>query len=213
MNPETIVAFSAVAIIAIISPGPAILLALRNGINFGMRAVFWSSLGNVSGLFFLSAAAMLGLGLLLKSSALLFALVKFLGAMYLFYIGVRHLIGRASMLSVQANDSATALAPIPYLLFREAFFIAVSNPKPILFFTALFPQFISAEAPLLPQFLILTGISMFLSFITLLSYALLAARARALLLRPLFARWVNRVVGAVFISFGTVLLTLRRQAI
>ncbi len=74
MNLETIVALTAVAIVAIISPGPAILLALRNGINFGMRAVFWSSLGNVSGLFFLSAAAMLGLGLLLKSSALLFEL-------------------------------------------------------------------------------------------------------------------------------------------
>jgi threonine/homoserine/homoserine lactone efflux protein len=212
MNPETLIAFSAVAGVAIISPGPAILLALRNGIAFGMRAVFWSSLGNVSGLFCLSSAAMLGLGLLLKSSALLFGLVKFLGAMYLFYIGVRHLIGRASVLSVQAGDSAAEHVPKPYQLFRESILIAITNPKPILFFTALFPQFISAKEPLLAQFFILTGIFMSLSFITLLGYAMIAARARSLLLRPLFARWVNRFVGAVFISFGTALLTLRRQA-
>ena len=212
MHPETVLAFSAVAIVAILSPGPAILLALRNGMSFGMRAVVWSSLGNVSGLFCLSAAAMLGLGLLLKSSALAFGLVKLLGAMYLFYIGVRHLIGRASVLSVQDGGEATAVTPRPHQLFREAILIAVTNPKPILFFTALFPQFINADAPLLPQFFVLTGIFMLLSFITLLGYALFAARARALLLRPLLARWINRLIGAVFISFGTALLALQRQA-
>ena len=211
MNPETIVTFAAIAIIPILSPGPAILLALRNGLAYGMRAVVWSSLGNVIGLFCLSAAAMLGLGLLLKSSALLFGLVKILGAMYLFYIGVRHLFGRASVLSVQEDGAGAALVPAPHQLFREAILIAVTNPKPILFFTALFPQFLSADAPLLPQFFVLTGIFMGLSFITLLGYAMFAARARTLLLRPLFARWINRLVGVVFISFGTALLTLRRQ--
>ncbi len=213
MNPETVLAFSAVAIIAILSPGPAILLALRNSVAFGIRAVVWSSLGNVSGLFCLSAAAMLGLGVLLKSSALLFGLVKILGAVYLFYVGVRHLIGRDSVLSVHVNnESARAAVPKPYRLFREAILIALTNPKPILFFTALFPQFIDAQAALLPQFFVLTGIFMILSFVTLLGYALLAERARSFLLRPLFARWVDRVVGTVFISFGTALLMLRRQA-
>ena len=210
MDLETILAFAAVAIVAILSPGPAILLALRNSVTFGMRAVLWSSMGNVSGLFCLSAAAMLGLGVLLKSSALLFGLVKLLGAVYLFYIGIRHLVGRISVLNVQADASAGSTVPKPHQLFREAMLIAVTNPKPILFFTALFPQFISAKIPLLPQFFILTGVFMLLSFITLLGYARVAARARAFLIRPLFARWVNRVVGAVFISFGTALLALRR---
>jgi threonine/homoserine/homoserine lactone efflux protein len=211
MNPETILAYAAVAIIAVLSPGPAILLALRNGIAFGMRAVVWSSLGNVSGLFCLSSAAMLGLGLLLKSSAVLFSLLKLVGAMYLFYMGVRHLLGRTSVMAVQTSEGKNVEAPKPHQLFREAFLIAVTNPKPILFFTALFPQFISTNSPLLPQFFILTGVFMTLSFIALLGYAMVAARARALLLRPLFARWVNRVVGVVFISFAAALLTLRRQ--
>ena len=212
MNIETALTFSAVAGLAILSPGPAILLALRNGVTFGTRAVIWSSLGNITGLFCLSAAAMLGLGLMLKSSALLFSIVKILGALYLFYVGIRHLFGRTSVLSAEANRPANTKAHSPYLLYREAFFMAAINPKPILFFTALFPQFISAQEPLLPQFFILTSIFMALSFFTLLAYATVAARAKFVLQQPHFAKWVNRVVGAVFISFGAALLALRRPA-
>ncbi|MET1080794.1 MAG: LysE family translocator [Pseudomonas sp.] len=210
MNPDTLLAYTAVAALAILSPGPAMLLALRNGMSFGVRSVVWSSLGNISALFCLSAAAMLGLGLLLKSSALLFGLVKILGALYLFYIGWRHLFGRASVLGHNPEPEAVPRVPSRYRLFREAFLIAAFNPKPILFFTALFPQFIQAQSPLMPQFFALTGIFMGLSFVTLLGYASVAARARRLLRRGSFSTWLNRAVGTVFISFGVGLLTLRR---
>jgi len=89
---------------------------------------------------------------------------------------------------------------------------ASTNPKPILFFTALFPQFLDARAPLLPQFLVLTGLFMALSFASLATYSLLASRARALLARPRFSLWLNRGVGAIFVGFGAALLTLRRQS-
>ena len=209
---ETVLTFSAVAGLAILSPGPAILLALKNGVTFGTRAVIWSSLGNITGLFCLSAAAMLGLGLLLKSSALLFGIVKILGALYLFYVGIRHILGRSSALNTEANKSTNSNTYSPYLLYREAFFMAAINPKPILFFTALFPQFISAQEPLLSQFFTLTSIFMALSFFTLLAYAAIATRAKFVLQKPSFAKWINRVVGTVFISFGVVLLALRRPA-
>ena len=210
MNIETILAFSAVAWLAILSPGPAILLALRNGVSFGLRAVAWSALGNVTGVFMLSAAAMLGLGVLLKSSALLFGAVKLLGALYLFYVGLRHVFGRSSVLGASAEQAAGASTPTRSALYREALLLAVTNPKPILFFTALFPQFINANDPLLPQFFVLTGIFMVLSFITLLGYASVAGRARFFLLKPHVSKWINRVVGSVFISFGAALLALRR---
>jgi threonine/homoserine/homoserine lactone efflux protein len=210
MNIETILTFTALAGLTIMSPGPAILLALRNSLTFGLRSVIWSSLGNVSGIFCVSAAAMLGLGVLLMSSALLFGAVKLLGALYLFYIGVRHLLGRASV--VNQNDTKPGIEgmPSPLYLYREAFLLATTNPKPILFFTALFPQFINAQVSLLLQFFIFTGIFMGLSLVTLIGYALIGARARTLLLRPRFAKWINRFVGAVFVSFGAALLTLRR---
>lgn len=212
MHIETIFAFTAVAGLVTLSPGPAVLLALRNGVAFGLRSVIWSTIGNVSGLFFLSAAAMLGLGVLLKSSAFLFGAVKLLGALYLFYIGLRHLFGRSVVLNIAVDSSSAESVPRLYTLYREAFLLAATNPKPILFLTALFPQFISAEAPLLPQFFILTGIYMGLSFFCLVGYALVAVRARTVLLKPAFAKWINRFVGTVFISFGAALLALRRPA-
>ena len=210
MNIETLVAFSTVAGLAIASPGPAILLALRNGITSGLRAVVWSSLGNITGLFCLSAAAMLGLGLLLQSSAVLFGLIKILGALYLFYIGIRHLLGGSWLLDEKTAQAAQEKARAPYKLYREGLFLAASNPKAILFFTALFPQFIDAREALLPQFLILTSLFMVLSFTALLTYAAIATRAKSALLRPGFATWFNRVAGAAFISFAALLLTLRR---
>lgn len=210
MTLETLLTFSAVAGIAIVSPGPATLLAVRNGSAFGLRAAAWSSLGNVSGLFCVSATTLLGLGVLLKSSALLFAAVKTLGALYLFYIGLRQLFARSSAPDASIDGAQSATVPAALRLYREAFLVATTNPKAILFFTALFPQFIDAQAPLLTQFLVLTGIFMAISFLSLLSYAFVARRARRLFVQPLFARWGKRVVGAVFIAFGAALLTLRR---
>jgi len=213
MNLETIATFTLVAAVAVVSPGPAILLAIRNGAAFGIRAVAWSSLGNVFGIFCLSAAAMLGLGVLLMSSAFLFGAVKLLGALYLFYMGIRHLLGRTSVLGSPAAAPSESASPCPLGLLREGFLLAATNPKPILFFTALFPQFISAQAPLLTQFFVLTGIFMGLSFLTLIGYALLASRARSALLKPLAVKWFNRLVGAVFVSFGAALLTMKRSPV
>jgi threonine/homoserine/homoserine lactone efflux protein len=211
MQVHTLIAFTAVSAAAILSPGPATLLALRNSMAWGPRTAIWSTLGNVCGLFCLSAAATLGLGVVLQSSALLFGIVKLLGAGYLFYVGIRQLTGRGVTLVPPAGE-AVAPAPARARLFGEALLTASTNPKPILFFTALFPQFLDAGAPLLPQFLALTGLFMALSFTSLLMYSLLAARARALLARPRFSLWLNRSVGAIFVAFGAALLTLRRQA-
>lgn len=178
--------------------------------SFGVGAVIWSSLGNVTGIFMLSAAAMLGLGALLMSSAVLFAAVKVVGALYLFYIGMRHLFGKACVVNPRADKPRRVLRPNRLLLYGEALLIAVTNPTPILFFTALFPQFIRTQSPLLLQFCVLTGIFMTISFCSLMSYALMSSRARHLLAIPRFVKWMNSTVGTVFIGFGALLLVIQR---
>jgi homoserine/homoserine lactone efflux protein len=213
MRIEIIWAFTMVAWLAALTPGPAVLLALRNGAALGVGAVVWSSLGNVTGLFCLSLASTLGLGAVLMASAVLFGAVKLLGALYLFYVGLRHIFGRGSVLSVPTARLTNTKTLQPLRLYWEACLLAVTNPKPILFFSALFPQFIRADAPIVPQFLVLTGIFMVLSFTTLVGYALISSRAAPFLVRPRFAIWVNRVVGTVFMAFGATLLFLRRRAI
>ena len=189
------------------------MLTLRNGSTFGARSVIWSALGNICGVFCLSTAAILGLGVVLKSSAVLFGVVKIIGALYLFYVGLRHLFGRAAVIVDDSGTIQAHLSPTRRTLYREAFLTAATNPKAILFFTALFPQFVNAQAPMVPQFFILTGIFMCISYLTHMSYAMLAARAKGFLLKPTLAKWMNRVVGTVFISFGGLLLALRRQAV
>jgi len=210
MDPNTLLAFTLVAAIAIASPGPATLMAINNSLAHGQRSTIWSSLGNASGLFCLSAAAMLGLGALLASSEMLFNLVKIAGAGYLFYLGVKQLLNKRPLLaeSIQEGESRR---PTRRKLYRSAFFTALSNPKATLFFTALFPQFIDQGAAMFPQFLILTAIFMALSVSSLSLYAALASRAKGMLLRPEWSRWVNRGVGVTFIGFAAGILAMRRQ--
>lgn len=213
MDAHSILAFTLVAAIAIASPGPATLMAINNSLAHGQRSAVWSSLGNASGLFCLSAAAMLGLGALLASSEWLFNAVKILGAGYLFYLGAKQLLKKSPMLVDGLEEGAKKTSPTPGKLYKSAFLTAVTNPKATMFFTALFPQFIDQGAALLPQFLILTSIFMALSLASLSLYAALATRAKGVLTRPALSRWVSRVVGTTFIGFGAAILTMRRQGV
>ncbi|MHC8339367.1 LysE family translocator [Pseudomonas sp. HLT2-19-2] len=208
---HSILAFTLVAAVSIASPGPATLMAINNSLAYGQRSALWSSLGNASGLFCLSAAAMLGLGALLASSEWLFNAVKIIGAGYLFYLGARQLFRKSSVLAEDMQDNPKKSRPTRSRLYRPAFVTAATNPKATMFFTALFPQFIDQSAALLPQFLILTCIYMALSVASLSLYAALASRAKGVLSRPELSRWISRVVGATFIGFGAAILTMRRQ--
>ena len=213
MDVHSILAFTLVGGIAIASPGPATLMALNNSITYGPRSTLWSSLGNASGLFCLSAAAMLGLGALLASSEWMFNAVKIAGAGYLFYLGAKQLLKKSPVLAGEAQGQPTRNRPSRRKLYKSAFLTAATNPKATMFFTALFPQFIDQSAALLPQFLILTTIFMALSLTSLSLYAALASRAKGLLIRPVFSKWLNRVVGSTFIGFGAAVLSMRRQGV
>lgn len=199
-----------VAMVAIISPGPAILLAVNNSVMYDMKAVAFSTLGNVLGLFTLSAAAMLGLGVVLKTSALLFMAFKITGAMYLVYIGIkqfRNLSNVFDKLSLQHKKSKSEY----FSIFRKGYLVCVTNPKPIIFFTALFPLFIDTQRSLLPQFFILTFTFMSLSYMTLMAYALFAKRLKTWFSTQKRALWYNRISGAFFIILGLGLLGMERK--
>ncbi|WP_372662184.1 LysE family translocator, partial [Hydrogenophaga sp.] len=97
-------------------------------------------------------------------------------------------------------------------MLRLGLWVSLTNPKAILFFGALFPQFIDTQQALLPQFLLLVAVSMCASLSCLLSYVWLAHRARRWLARPRAVVWINRVSGSVFVLFGLALAGLRRPS-
>jgi homoserine/homoserine lactone efflux protein len=200
--------YAVVATISILSPGPAVLLAISNSVRFGLRRVMYSSLGNVIGVMCVSALAMLGLGAVLKSSAFLFGILKLIGAGYLIFLGIKQWNSKGNIFT-RTTDALAEDSRSNWQLFTQGITLALTNPKAILFFTALFPQFIDGERALVPQFAILTGTFMTISFCSLMMYGLLARTTRHWFTVPRHARWFNRVSGGLFVLLGFGLLRLK----
>ncbi len=216
MEITTWLLFIAVGTAAVVSPGPAILLAISNSVRFGMGKVLLSTLGNITGLFILSTAAIFGLGAILKTSTYLFLIVKIIGAAYLIYLGVRQWCSTANFFAEQStfDDSSDQAQRKPkgnLKIYMEGFLIAMTNPKAILFFTALFPPFVDTNKALPQQFLIMTFTFMAMSFICLMSYGFLASRVKGWFAVGDRTSWFNRVLGSVFIAIGAGVMTLKLE--
>jgi threonine/homoserine/homoserine lactone efflux protein len=153
--------------------------------------------------------SMLGLGTVLASSELLFSALKWLGAGYLAYLGLISLLSKESNIAVPNASSPQAETRA---LFARGLLVGASNPKALLFFGALFPQFIDPSAPQLSQFLILGATFIFFELFWLSIYAITAARARHWLQKPRRAKLFNRVTGAVFLVAAGLLATTKRNA-
>lgn len=187
------------------SPGPAVLFIMTNTTLHGRYVAVFSALGNISGLLLMGIVAVTGLGALLSASQAAFDLVRYAGAFYLVYLGLR-------LFSQQGPGMASGLpregaGKSPGRAFVQAMGVALSNPKAIVFLTALFPQFVEPDSPLLPQFIILMTTLMVFSFLFLMFYALLAHRMKSWLFSPRRLRIFGRVSGGLFIGFGALLAT------
>ncbi len=209
MSLEVFTIYFFVAFFYIISPGPAIFLAISNGLTNDIKTVAISSFGNILGLFILSAISISGLGAILTASSTLFMIIKIIGAFYLLYLGIKQF---RSIGSIKLNEQNTHKhnKRSSKTFFYESFFLAVTNPKPIIFFIALFPQFLNLKYAILPQFLILTGTFMFISFFSLLTYGFIAKNAKRYLNDKDKMAWFHKITGGLFIMMGLGLLQLKR---
>ena len=209
MELSTWLLFIVVGSVAILSPGPAILLAISNSLQYGFRTVLLSSVGNITGLLILSSAAIFGLGAVLKTSTNLFLILKVVGALYLIYLGVKQWRSKVNYFSDQQQNKQKRKSN--KLIFLEGFLIAITNPKAILFFTALFPQFINLKSDLAPQFLIMTFTFMSISFLVLNTYGLLAYKTKKWFSTHKRVMWFNRTIGSLFVLLGIALLQLKAE--
>ena len=210
MELTTVALYTLVAFGAVVSPGPAVLLAITLGTQYGVRKTCYAILGNVVGLAVISAVSAVGLGALLAASSLAFLVMKVIGAIYLIYLGIKFWRTQEGLLAKVPTSTMAARTVRGGQLFSKALLIAVTNPKPILFFTALFPQFVNTQSALLPQLILLTGIFMLLSFCVLLGYALMGSKAQRWLFEPIRMRWFQRISGGLFVAMGLLLATQSR---
>ncbi len=196
--------YLSLVIVATGTPGPAVLFIVTHSSLHGWRKAVFAALGNITGLFCLGILAVTGLGAVLKASELAFNLIKYAGSAYLIYLGLKMMV-RENLSTTEMNPRAAVGEVSGQKLFFQALGIAMSNPKAIVFLTALFPQFINVNQGLVPQFSILISTLMALSFGFLMSYAILAHNTRSWLSRPSRVKVVNRVSRSVFIGFGAFL--------
>ena len=206
MNIDTLLIYTAVTFFYVTSPGPAVILAIVNGMKANMKTVMISSFANIMGLMILSTVSIWGLGVIITTSAVLFTVIKLVGAFYLIYLGIKFLLNNKA-LNFESNDNKEDKSMGKY--FMESFLIAVTNPKPILFFTAIFPQFIDKSVSILPQFLIMTGVFMFISFSSLCAYGLLSKKSQKWIANEKGMTWFNRITGGLFIGLGVGIMQMK----
>jgi threonine/homoserine/homoserine lactone efflux protein len=200
MSIDNYLAYLLVAFLTITSPGAAILLAITNAMRYELKAVLYSTLGNILGLFLLSLAAMLGVGTLLKLYPALLGALKIIGALYLIYLGIKQILNKHKVTIASLHHSDGGYSP--YAIFRQGFLIAATNPKPILFFSAIFPLFLSPEYSAISQFFIMTFTFMAISFASLMGYGYLSTVAKAWFLDEAKLRVFFRISGTIFVMMG-----------
>ncbi|MFZ6862232.1 LysE family translocator [Undibacterium sp. Ji67W] len=214
MDISTWLIFLMVSLATTYTPGPGVLLAISNSVSLGAGRAMISSTGNVLGIFIVAATATAGLGLILQTSAHAFLVLKILGAAYLVYLGVRQWNNKTNLFA-QGNDVADSVEkPVATnrQLFLQGLLIATTNPKSILFFTALFPQFMNQSNFSFPRFFLLTSTVAVCALASHLSYILLAGKAKNWFAKPSRARIFNKTSGITFMGLGMSLLALRAHA-
>jgi len=204
---QDIFIFFTVTFIAALSPGPAVLLSIKNGANYGLRFALFGILGNISAVFIWSTVSIMGIGLLLKSSIGFLFWSKIIGGFYLMFLGGKSFRSMPRDLSNIKTDKSQVSKQL-VKLYIESLLIGLSNPKAIFFFAALFPQFIGQKGIELMGFITLVIGCVVCSGSSLMIYALFAAKFRQALTRnSKVTIWFNYIIASVFIVFGGVMLS------
>ena len=200
MSPDSYLNYLLIAFLTITSPGAAILLAINNAMWMNLRAVLFSTLGNILGLLLLATVAMFGVGVLFKTSPVFFTLLKWIGGAYLVYLGIGQMRNEHTHIVLSQGEKHVDFDIWP--VFRKGFLVAATNPKPILFFSAIFPLFTDPSRNTLVQFGIMTGTFLVISFASLMTYGYLSTRAKAWFFDEVKLRWFYRVSGVAFVMMG-----------
>ena len=204
---DTWVLFVIVSLVPVISPGPGIFLGLSNALRYGPQATVFSSLGNALGLLILGYLAAFGMGAIMASSAILFTIMKILGAGYLIYLGIKALRDKTFL---QYDPSQPVKHRSRRYFFTQAVIVSLTNPKAIIILAALIPSFMTRGAFDLVEISVLsiTYAAMCMLFHWLIAF--FAGHARKVLSSPKRVKTVRRVTGTGFIGFGIALATATR---
>ena len=205
MNWDLFAAFLLITAVLVITPGPIVTLVIATGAREGTRVALTTVVGTTFGNAVLLAAIAFGLSWVVRNAAMLFEILRWIGAAYLIWLGVQ-----ASRHS--GETAGAALQPRGHLHVWRGFAVAVSNPKSIAFFTAFLPQVVDPVLPVEPQLALMCVVSVVLAAMTDSAWALAAGFGRAWFMHSWRAKLLGRLSGAALIGGGVWLSLARRPA-
>lgn len=189
-----------------LSPGPGVFSSISSGLHHGFRLGLWNGVGMQAANMILVAIVSLGLGAILLASEALFTAVKWLGVAYLVYLGIVTWRAPARGFEEDRDDHETTARGV----FLRGFLVNITNPKGIIFFAAILPQFIDLARPQPLQYAIFAGTTFAVDLLVMLGYTALAAKVLRVMSEPSHLRWVNRGLGGAFVAAGLALASFRR---
>ncbi len=204
---ELLILFTVTTFLVVLTPGPAAIAvateSAKNGSARGSLVILGVACANAA-YFTLSAT---GISALILASSTLFSAIKWLGVAYLIWLGLQVIFSSASGFAIGSGDRERKSAT---QVFMRGFIVEMANPKALLYFAALLPQFIDPTQPVLQQFLLYGALTFLIDFIVYTGYSLLASVSTRSGLKPIVTKWINRVAGGILIFAGVNMAKVER---
>ena len=208
MTPEVYIAFVAAAALLIAAPGPSVMLIVSHAMGSGLKRSLFTIAGEATSHALLISITTLGLAPILMTSAQIFGWLKWIGAAYLIWMGIRQW---RNNINIKTATGKSQMQASRWSCFFQGFTVNTTNPKALVFYAAFFPPFLSSKMAVIPQLIIL-GLT-FLAIFLIISffYALLADRTRALYKHSKHVRIQNRITGGLLVGAGVVLAAIKNK--
>jgi threonine/homoserine/homoserine lactone efflux protein len=197
MTIETWLAFVAASAVLLMIPGPTVLLVVSYALGQGWRTALPMAFGVALGDFTAMTLSMLGVGAVLATSAMLFAVLKWVGAGYLIWLGIKLWRAGGALDAAPRSDRVSAVR-----MLAHAWLVTALNPKSITFFVAFLPQFLNPSGDFVTQMVIFETTFLALAFANAFGYALIASRARTMVQNPKAISVLNKAGGTLLIGAG-----------
>ncbi|MFY7867263.1 LysE family transporter [Roseateles sp.] len=207
MQFSTWLAFFAAAWAISLSPGAGAIAAMSSGLNHGFKRGYFTTFGLILGILTQIVLVGAGLGALIATSSLGFAIVKWLGVAYLVYLGIQQWRAPATPM-VAAHDESRQVSRRQLVL--RGWMINAVNPKGTVFLLAVVPQFLNLQGDLTQQYLVIAATLCFTDLVVMAGYTALAARVLSALRSSHHIQMMNRTFGALFVAAGALLATFKR---
>ncbi len=204
MTDQQLITFSMVTLALTLSPGVDTMLVIRNVLRGGKLDGIITTIGICSGLFVHASLSALGISVILVNSAIAFSIMKFVGACYLLYLGIKTIWSAykgKSTIAVENNNTNKRDINIVQSL-REGVLSNVLNPKPAIFYFAFLPQFITSKDPVLLKSIMLAGIHFAMGMVWLITLSFILGYIRNFITKPSTAKWIDGTCGTVLIGLG-----------